>query len=124
LELSDSTMDKALEKHTSVYAFFCAILSYAKRILDEVEVEYEYTEARVKEDRREDQLLKGKKVTEGSLHSYAKMSPKIKELQLEILEAQHKYNLAKNIVASLDHQKDMLVQMSANKRAEINLISR
>ena len=32
-----------------------------------------------------------------------------------------KYNLAKNLVSSLDHQKDMLVQMSANKRAEIKL---
>jgi len=40
-----------------------------------------------------------------------------------VLNAQHRYNLAKNIVTSLDHQKDMLVQMSANKRAEIKMIS-
>jgi len=34
----------------------------------------------------------------------------------------HRYHLAKNIINSLDHQKDMLVQISANKRAETKLV--
>ena len=42
-------------------------------------------------------------------------------LREELLEAQHRYNLARNMLTSLDHQKDMLVQMSANKRAEMKL---
>jgi len=32
-----------------------------------------------------------------------------------------KYTLLKGLVSSLDHKKDMLVQLSSNRRAETNL---
>ena len=62
-------------------------------------------------------------MTESHLNSYVLVVPDLIEMREGLLEAQQKYNLAKNIINSMDHQKDMLVQLSANKRAEVKLIS-
>jgi len=123
LEISEENMDEALQNHTALYAFFGAVLAYAKKTSNLAEISFEYSEAEVKEERREYLSDLGKKVTEGALSAYALTVPSLRDLKSKVLESQHKYNLAKNILTSLDHQKDMLVQMSANKRAEIKMVS-
>ena len=123
LEISDHNMDRALERHTGVFAFFGAVLAHAKRQLDRKEIELEFFMSQSMEKRRQELSERGTKVTESALNNYIKSVPMIKEKKEEVSVAQHKYNLAKNIVSSLDHQKDMLVQMSANKRAEAKMVS-
>ena len=123
LEISDHNMDGALERHTGVFAFFWAVLAHAKRQLDRKEIELEFFMSQSMEKRRQELSERGTKVTESALNNYIKSVPTIKEKKEEVSVAQHKYNLAKNIVSSLDHQKDMLVQMSANKRAEAKMVS-
>ena len=49
------------------------------------------------------------------------MVPELVELREGVVDADTKYNLSRNIVSALDHQKDLLVQLSANKRAEMKL---
>jgi hypothetical protein len=80
-------------------------------------------EAKRKELRRSEFLQKGKKATEVSLNGYINTVPEIIELRKKSFEVQHKYNLAKNLITSLEHQKDMLVQMSANRRAEAKMVT-
>jgi len=123
LEISEDNMDEALQKHTALYAFFGGVLSYSKKVTNTAEMVFEYAEAEMKEKRREELAGTSKKPTEGALNAYVLTVPSLRELKAKVLNAQHRYNLAKNIVTSLDHQKDMLVQMSANKRAEIKMIS-
>ena len=123
LEITEDNMDEALQNHTALYAFFGAVLAYAKKVYNSAEITFEYAEAEVKESRREFLLSQDKKVTEAALSAHVLTLDSIKDLKSQVLESQHKYNLAKNIVTSLDHQKDMLVQMSANKRAEKKLVS-
>jgi hypothetical protein len=123
LEVSEHSMDSALERHTGVFAFFGAVLAYAKRQLDLREIGLEFWMSKAIETRREELKSQGGKVTESALNNYIKSVPSVKEKKEEVSLAQHKYNLAKNIVSSLDHQKDMLVQMSANKRAEAKMVS-
>ena len=123
LEISEENMDEALQNHTSLYAFFGAVLAHAKKTYNKADISFEYAEAEAKEERRESFSSKGKKSTEGALSAYVLTLPHLRDLRSEVLESQHKYNLAKNIITSLDHQKDMLVQMSANKRAEIKMVS-
>tara|TARA_R110000824_G_C14928817_1_gene648502 strand:+ start:15 stop:461 length:447 start_codon:yes stop_codon:yes gene_type:complete len=123
LNLEESTMDRALERHTSIYAFFGAVLAYAKRKVDQEDIKLEHYEAKKREVRREELVQSGQKVTERALDGYVKTVPEVITQQTTVLECQHRYNLSKNILNSLDHQKDMLVQMSANKRAEAKLVS-
>ena len=76
----------------------------------------------MRESRREELLQKGQKATDRALDAYLKTQPELQTLQRGIMSKAHKYNLCKNIVSSLDHQKDIIIQLSANKRAEAKLI--
>jgi len=122
LKVDEHNVDKALFQHTGVYAFFGAVLAYAKRELDKCSNEYEYTEATCREARRSELLSDGKKATDRALDAYVKTVSTIKEKGRLKEAASYKYHLSKNIVNSLDHQKDMLIQISANKRAESKLV--
>jgi len=122
LKVDELSVDKALLHHTGVYAFFGAVLAYAKRELDQASNLYEYEEATCREARRSELLDNGKKATDRALDAYVKTVSSVKEKLRLKEECSYKYHLAKNIVNSLDHQKDMLIQISANKRAESKLI--
>jgi len=118
LNVSEDTVESALLQHTAVYAFFGAVLAYAKKKVDTESLMVEHMEAQSRESRRTALTSQGLKVTDRALDGWVKTQDNLNSLRSSLLEAQHKYNLSRNIVSSLDHQKDMLVQLSANKRAE------
>jgi hypothetical protein len=122
LKINESSIETALYQHTGVFAFFGAVLAYAKRELDRATSSYEYEEASVREARRAELVESGKKATDRSLDAYVKTVSTLRAKEKEVEEASHSYHLAKNIVGSLDHQKDMLVQISANRRAEVKMV--
>jgi len=121
LTVDEDTMDLAIKRHPSVFAFFGSVLSYAKRESDTLTMNLEILEAKHMELRRAELASQGTKATQGALNAYILTVTELIDLRTDLLEAQHKYNLARNMTTSLDHQKDMLVQMSANKRAEVRL---
>ena len=123
IDITEANVEGRMLKHTSIYAFFGAVLAYAKRKQDRLVHALEMMEAKHKELRRGEFLSSGEKATEASLNGYIHTVPEINELRETFFEAQHKYNLAKNIMSSLEHQKDMLVQMSANRRAETRMVA-
>ena len=122
LKIDDSNVEKALMQHTGIYAFFGAVLAYAKRELDRSSNDKEREEATVREARRGELVEEGKKATDRALDAYVKTVPSVQEKEDKYEACAHRYHLARNIIHSLDHQKDMLVQISANKRAEIKLV--
>jgi hypothetical protein len=121
LTVDEDSMDLAIKRHPSVFAFFGSVLSYAKRESDKLNTMLEMLEAKHMELRRAELTGQGTKATQGALQAYVLTITELIVLREELTEAQHKYNLARNMLTSLDHQKDMLVQMSANKRAEMKL---
>ena len=123
LQVSESTIDQRLFQHTGIYAFFGAVLAHAKQKMDEASNNLDREEATTREFRRSELLEEGKKATDRALDGYVKTVPSVQQSQTKQRECAHSYHLAKNIINSLDHQKDMLVQISANKRAESKLIN-
>jgi len=121
LSVDEMSMDAAIKRHPSIFAFFGSVLSYAKRERDRLAAKLEMMEAKHMELRRAELASQGTKATQGALNAYVLVVQELIDLRDEVLEAEHKYNLARNITTALDHQKDMLVQMSANKRAEVRL---
>jgi len=112
-----------LMNHSAIYAYFASLLSYAKRVRDESSIELDKKESEVREKRRADLELVGEKVTQGALNSYVLSVPNLIKAKQELADADSKYSLAKSLINALDHQKDCLVQISANKRAEAKLFS-
>tara|TARA_R100001509_G_scaffold125778_2_gene79260 strand:+ start:150 stop:596 length:447 start_codon:yes stop_codon:yes gene_type:complete len=123
LHVPESDIDTTLRNHSAIYAYFAALLSYAKRIKDNKAIEVDKTESEVMEKRRAELEMSGQKATQGALNSYVLSVPLIVQLKEELATADSKYSLAKSFINALDHQKDCLVQISANKRAEAKLFS-
>mgnify|MGYP003145181752 CR=1 FL=1 len=122
LKIDEDSIEAALYHHTGIFAFFSAVLAHAKREVDRASRAYDQSEARCREERRCELVEAGKRATDRSLDSYVKTLDELQQKNELVDEASHKYHLAKNIVNSLVHQKDMLVQISVNKRAEVKLI--
>jgi len=123
LQITESDIDTTLRNHSAIYAYFAALLSYAKRIKDNKIIEVDKKESEVMEKRRAELEMSGQKATQGALNSYVLSVPELVQLKEELALADSKYSLAKSFINALDHQKDCLVQLSANKRAEAKLFS-
>ena len=122
IAISEHNFEEAMGTHPSTFAFFAGVMAYAKKEVDRANLLFETREAESREARREELLQKGQKATDRALDAYLKTQPELQTLQKGISSKAHKYNLSKNIVSSLDHQKDIIIQLSANKRAEAKLI--
>ena len=122
IAISEHDFQEAMANHPSTFAFFAGVMAYAKKEVDRANLLFETREAESREARREELLQKGQKATDRALDAYLKTQPELQTLQKGITAKAHKYNLSKNIVSSLDHQKDIIIQLSANKRAEAKLI--
>ena len=121
LQIEESDLSKTLITLAPTYAFFASVLSHAKKVKDLKELQLEGSEATVMERRREELLTQGTKATQGALNNYILTVPDLIDMRVALLDAQNRYNLARNIINALDHQQSMLIQISANKRAETKL---
>lgn len=122
LSLSEHNLQEVMTQHPSVYAFFGGVNAYAKKEMDLASLLLETREAELREARREELKSLGQKVTDRSLDGYLKTLSELQALSAGVVKKSHKYHLSRNIMSSLDHQKDIIVQLSANKRAETKLI--
>ena len=122
IAISEHNFQDAMTNHPSTFAFFAGVMAYAKKEVERANLLFETREAELREARREELFQKGQKATDRALDAYLKTQPELQTLQKGITAKAHKYNLSKNIVSSLDHQKDIIIQLSANKRAEAKLI--
>ena len=123
LQINDSDIETTLMNHSAIYAYFAALLSYAKKVRDESSIKLDKDESDTMAARRLAQESGGQKVTQGALNSYVLSVPELVTIRQELVDADSKYLLAKSLINALDHQKDCLVQISANKRAEAKLFS-
>ncbi len=121
--IEESELDNILEEHSGIYAFFSALVAYAKKIMADTEAKYEEAEASEREKKRAADLSKGKKATDRSLDAYVKTLDSLSLMRKEVRECQYKYNLARGVLSALDHKKDTLIQVSANKRAEAKMVT-
>jgi hypothetical protein len=123
LQINDSDIETTLMNHSAIYAYFASLLSYAKKIRDEESIKLDREESETMKKRTAELKAKGQKVTQSSLNSYVLSVPELVQIRQELVDADSKYSLAKSLINALDHQKDCLVQISANKRAEAKLFS-
>ena len=77
--------------------------------------------AQTRKRESEDRLLANMKATDKYLEAYVISQPEYRELHEKVVTQNFKLNLITNLVQSLEQKKDMLVQLSANSRAETQI---
>jgi hypothetical protein len=111
-------IDGEMARQASIYSYYQGLLSVAKKMLDETNLNLTKYCAQTRKNRKEGSSVKQ---TAKDLDDFVESSEEFVELNRLVNDAQFKYTLLKGLVASLEQKKDMLVQMSSQRRAETNL---
>lgn len=111
-------IDDEMTRQASIYSYYQGLLSIAKKKLDDANLELTTFTAQTRKERKE---TSSAKQTAKDLDDFVESSEEFRLYNGKVNEAQFKYTLLKGLVSSLEHKKDMLVQLSSNRRAETNL---
>jgi hypothetical protein len=111
-------IDGEMARQASIYSYYQGLLSVAKMRLDEANLDLTKFCAQTRKERKEGSSVKQ---TAKDLDDFVESSQEFMVYNGKVNESQFKYTLLKGLVSSLEQKKDMLVQMSSQRRAETNL---
>lgn len=118
-KIDKERLNDELTKCPTMYSYYHGLMVTCKRELDKAKTDLEVCQAILKKETRNNS--KGVKITEKYLESEIISNPEYWKHSECVVKADEKYGLMKALVASLTHKKDMLIQLSANKREETKL---
>ena len=122
-KIDRSNMDVELSRHASHYSYDSAMQDMCKKHLDDKNLELTMYMAQTRKERTEEARGFSKKPTAKDLDDYVMSQEGYGRICREVNELTLKYNMLRSLVQSLGQKKDLLVQLSANMRAEKNIYS-
>ena len=117
VKFDKSNINEELERQASVYSYYIGLLGKSKKDMDDANLKLVQFMAETRKEKKTD----GGKQTAKDLDDYVMSHPDYFFLVTKANDSQFKYSLIRGLVQSLEQKKDMLVQLSANSRAETNL---
>jgi hypothetical protein len=111
-------LDNSMQKQASIYSYYQGMLSLAKKDLDDAKLDLTKYCATHRKGCKETSRTK---ITAKDLDDVVESSAAFFDYNKLVHEAEFKYTLIKGLVSSLEQRKDMMVQLSSNRRAETNL---
>tara|TARA_R110000796_G_scaffold81644_3_gene179681 strand:- start:528 stop:968 length:441 start_codon:yes stop_codon:yes gene_type:complete len=111
-------IDDEMTRQASIYSYYQGLLSVAKKALDDSNLDLTKYMALTRKEKKASTVAKQ---TAKDLDDFVESTSEYAVYTEKVNEASFKYTLLKGLVSSLDHKKDMLVQLSSNRRAETNL---
>jgi len=112
-------IETELARQASIYSYYQGMLSLAKKNLDAAKLEL--TRFCATERKREKGNRAGTKITAKDLDDLVESSDGFFAYNKAQNDCEFKYTLLKGLTSALEQKKDMLVQLSSNRRAETNL---
>ena len=117
-QFNKNEIDDEMSKQASIYSYYQGLLSVSKKRLDDANLNLtKYTA----QSRKDQKSSTSSKQTAKDLDDFVESSDAFLQYTKRVNEASFKYTLLKGLVSALEHKKDMLVQLSSNRRAETNL---
>jgi hypothetical protein len=117
-----SNMDVELSRHASHYSYYSAMQDLCKKKVDDKNLELTMYMAQTRKERKSESAVLGKP-TAKDLDDHVLSQAEYGRICREVNDLTLKYNMLKSLVQSLGQKKDLLVQLSANMRAEKNIYS-
>jgi|TARA_R110000824_G_scaffold2558_1_gene11710 hypothetical protein len=111
-------IDNEMVRQASIYSYYYGLMSKAKRMVNEHSVEVTRYAANLRKVSKADSTTK---LTAKDLDDIVFGDDYYSELQNKVDESTFKYEMLKGLVRALEQKKDMLQQVSANKREETKL---
>lgn len=109
-------IEDELEHFPAYFSYYYGLMVRSKKNVDQAIIALESYRSTFKNE-----IRKGGKKTVDALNDEVNSLQEVQELNNTVSKNEEIYGLMKGICSTLDHKKDMLVQLSANKRQEIKL---
>jgi len=115
---NDYEVENEMFRQASIYSYYYGLMSMAKKMVNERSLQLTRFSS---QSRREAKQQTMKKLTAKDLDDlvFANQEYSVKQTALD--DATFKYEMLKGLVRALEQKKDMLQQVSANKREETKL---
>jgi len=119
LEIDKFSIEEELMGHSTMYSYYSGLSEYANRKSKECANEIEAYEAELKNSARNTLS----KTTVAAIQDYVSTDITLQDMKKDLEEKTYKYGLLKSLITSMQHRKDLLIQLSANSRAETRMIN-
>jgi hypothetical protein len=118
--IDETDIEGELSKQSTLYSYFTGLLAYADNEVDKFETFYNQLESMTKESLYS---ASTKKLTVAQMESAIGSNEELYSQRLKLIGLEYKAKLFSGLVRSLSQRKDMLVQISSNKKAENKMYS-
>jgi len=118
IKFDGSNLDEEMQRQASLYSYYHGLMIAAKKMVNDLDADLTRLSAKLRSGYK---MSSTTKLTAKDLDDLVLADDSFVVAQKEVNEATFKYELLKGLVKALEQKKDMLQQVSANKREEIKL---
>tara|TARA_R100000789_G_C2938170_1_gene131241 strand:+ start:145 stop:582 length:438 start_codon:yes stop_codon:yes gene_type:complete len=116
----DGMIDEEMMRQATLYSYYYGLMSVAKRQMNNESTALTHFASQLRKEAK-NHTPGIKKLTAKDLDDLVFGDEDYRAKDIKLNDATFKYELLKGLVRSLEQKKDMLQQVSANKREEIKL---
>ena len=120
-KIDRENINEELIKHPTLFQQYISLLALSKRQLDELSADLNMLTSRIRKEHKRESFPK--KMTAKDLDDMVFVDAEYVQAVEKVTEANHRYLMVKGMVSTMEHKKDVLVQLSANGRSETRLYS-
>lgn len=117
--ISDVDLDRCMIEQNGLRSFYGTNAARAEAQANRLKVKFEVIEAKIYEEQRRLAAEDGEKITEKMLENRVKSTELWLKAKLMVIDAQGVSDINRALVESLKDRKDMLVQLGADRRGEM-----
>lgn len=111
-------LDNELSRQASIFSYYSGLMSAAKRQLADLEADLNRLSGTVRSTLKRGSSVK---LTAKDLDDLVFCDAEYISQNEQVNQASFRYDVLKGLCRALEHKKDMLVQISSNRRAETKL---
>jgi len=118
VQFNDHSVEDEMFRQASIYSYYYGLMSMAKKMVNERNLHLTRFMSQLRKEAKQQTM---KKLTSKDLDDLVFADEQYQTQHNSLDEAIFKYELLKGLVRALEQKKDMLQQVSANKREETKL---
>lgn len=111
-------LDNAIRSHASLFVHYANLARLARAQADRMKAVVDVLESKLYAIHREALMSEGKKATEAQVTAAVQCDPRWMSAQMKRIDAKAIYDLANDAREAFAQRKDMLVQVSVDRRTE------
>ena len=117
-EVNQADIEKEMAQQASMYSYYHGLMASAKHELNDLQKDLQRTVSQLRAGHKQGSSVK---LTAKDLDDLVFGDQRYDDLQTTVNDASFRYDVLKGLCRALEHKKDMLVQISSNRRAETKL---